>query len=441
MGRNLALNIAEHGFRPVVYDRDPEVAAAVPGQNVATLGALAEALARPRRILLMVKAGQPVDDVIDSLRAHLEPGDVIIDGGNTHWMDTARRAEALADDGIMLLGAGISGGEEGARHGPAIMVGGDERAWQIVAPVLRAIAADVGGEPCCGRFGPGGVGHFVKIVHNGIEYAVMQAIAETWIMLRDLAGLEAAEASAVFARWNDGLLGSYLMEITADILATPDTLADGALIDKVDDVAGHKDTGRWTGEAAMALGVATPVLLAGFFARGISADIAVRAAAHHSAVGAADVALDDLQAALGATVIMAYGEGFRLLQAASRAHDWGLDLATVARVWRGGCILRARLLEPIAEAYEASPDLSFLAAAMARAIAKAENGWRRTVTLAVGHGVSLPAMSAALAAYDALRAPSLWTSLVQAQRDRFGAHGYRRRDREGDFHSAWTGDD
>ncbi len=299
MGRNLALNIAEHGFRPVVYDRDPEVAAAVPGQNVATLGALAEALARPRRILLMVKAGQPVDDVIDSLRAHLEPGDVIIDGGNSHWMDTPRRAEALADDGIMLLGAGISGGEEGARHGPAIMVGGDERAWQIVAPVLRAIAADVGGEPCCCRFGPGGVGHFVKIVHNGIEYAVMQAIAETWIMLRDLAGLEAAEASAVFARWNDGLLGSYLMEITADILATPDTLADGALIDKVDNVAGHKDTGRWTGEAAMALGVATPVLLAGFFARGISADISVRAAAHHSAAGAADVALDDLQAALG----------------------------------------------------------------------------------------------------------------------------------------------
>jgi 6-phosphogluconate dehydrogenase len=440
MGRNLALNIAEHGFRPVVYDREPEVAAAAPGRDVATMAALADALARPRRILLMVKAGQPVDDVIDSLRAHLEPGDVIIDGGNSHWMDTARRAEALADDGIMLLGAGISGGEEGARHGPAIMAGGDERAWEIAAPVLGAIAAEVGGEPCCGRFGPGGAGHFVKMVHNGIEYAVMQAIAEAWVMLRDLAGLDAAAASAVFARWNDGPLGSYLVEITADILATPDALADGALIDKVDDIAGHKGTGRWTGEAALALGVPAPTLLSGFMARALSADTEARGAAPGRAAGAIDLALDDLQAALRATTIIAYGEGFRLLQAASDAHDWELDLAAVAGVWRGGCILRARLLEPIAEAYEAMPDLPFLAAAMPRVIASCEAGWRGTVATAASSGVSLPVTSAALGAYDALRAPSLWTSLVQAQRDRFGAHGYRRSDREGDFHSAWAGD-
>ncbi len=439
MGRNLALNIAEHGFRPVAYDRGPEVTA--DGVRMAaTLADLAEALARPRRILLMVKAGQPVDDVIDSLRAHLEPGDVIIEGGNSHWMDTARRAEALADDGIMLIGAGISGGEEGARHGPAIMAGGDARAWEIVAPVLVTIAAEVGGEPCCGHFGPSGAGHFVKMVHNGIEYAVMQAIAEAWVMLRDLGGLDAAAASAVFARWNDGPLGSYLLEITADILATPDGLADGALIDKVDDVAGHKGTGRWTGEAALALGVATPTLMAGFLARALSADSEARSAAPDRSASAADAQVDDLQAALRATVIIAYGEGFRLLQAASQAHDWGLDLAAVAKIWRGGCILRARLLEPIAEAYEASPELPFLAAAMARVIARCEAGWRSTVATAVGHGVSLPVTAAALAAYDAVHMPTLWTSLVQAQRDRFGAHGYRRRDREGDFHSAWAGD-
>jgi 6-phosphogluconate dehydrogenase len=438
MGRNLALNIAEHGLRPIVHDRALEIAA--DGIRMApTLAELAEALARPRRILLMVKAGQPVDDVIDSLRAHLEPGDVIIDGGNSHWMDTARRAEALADDGIMLLGTGISGGEEGARHGPAIMAGGDERAWEVVAPVLGAIAAEVGGEPCCARFGPGGAGHFVKMVHNGIEYAVMQAIAEAWVMLRDLAGLDAPAASAVFARWNDGPLGSYLLEITADILATPDALADGALIDKVDDVAGHKGTGRWTGEAALALGVAAPTLLAGFLARATSADTAARATLDQPP-RPQEVSSDDPRAALQATTIMAYGEGFRLLQAASEAHGWDLDLAAVARVWRGGCILRARLLDAIAEAYAATPDLPCLAAAMPRVMADCESGWRGTVATAAGQGVSLPAISAALAAYDALRAPALWTGLVQAQRDRFGAHGYRRRDREGDFHSAWAGD-
>ncbi|MDP6954087.1 MAG: NAD(P)-binding domain-containing protein, partial [Alphaproteobacteria bacterium] len=231
MGRNLALNVAEHGFRPVAYDREPKVTA--DGIRMApTLAGLADALARPRRILLMVKAGRPVDDVIDGLRPHLEPGDVIVDGGNSHWADTARRADALADDGVMLIGAGISGGEEGARHGPAIMAGGDAKAWDVVQPVLGAIAAEVGGEPCCRRFGPGGAGHFVKMVHNGIEYAVMQAIAEAWVMLRDLAELDAAMASKVFARWNDGPMGSYLLEITADILSTRDALADGALIDK-----------------------------------------------------------------------------------------------------------------------------------------------------------------------------------------------------------------
>ena len=460
MGRNLVLNMADHGHCVAVHNRTrsrlDEFVASPDAQargiiGCATPEALAAALTRPRAILLMVKAGRPVDDQIDALRPHLEPGDLIIDGGNAHYADTARRAETLADDGLLFLGAGISGGEEGARHGPAIMVGGDRAAYDVVAPVLRGIAADVGGEPCCDWFGPGGAGHFVKMVHNGIEYAVMQAIAETWVMMRDVFGLETGAAAKTFSQWSDGPLGSYLIEITADILATTDPETGGPLVAMIADRAGHKGTGRWTGEAALALGVPGPTLISGYLARCLSADSAARGAAQAASSrpaapfdGDHRQALSDLAAALRATSVIAYAEGFRLLRAASAEYHWDLDLAAVASVWRGGCIVRARLLADIATAYGDAPDLALLSAApgLAKILAETEAGWRRTVATAVTTGVAVPALSSALSAHDSYRTPSLWTSLVQAQRDYFGAHTYQRTDRDGDFHTEWTaGDD
>ena len=459
MGRNLVLNMADHGHRVAVHNRTrsrlDEFVASDEARSRAIIGCttpetLAAALTRPRAILLMVKAGRPVDDQIDALRPYLEPGDLIIDGGNAHYADTARRAETLADDGLLFLGAGISGGEDGARHGPAIMVGGDHAAYEMVAPVLRGIAADAGGEPCCARFGPGGAGHFVKMVHNGIEYAVMQAICEAWVMMRDLFGLDADAAAKTFAQWSDGPLGSYLIEITADILATRDRETGEPLVAMIADRAGHKGTGRWTGEAALALGVPAPTLIAGYLARCLSADEDARDAARTASPvsvpsydGDRRQAVSDLGAALRATSLIAYTEGFRLLQAASAEYHWNLDLAQVASVWRGGCIVRARLLEIIAAAYRDAADLALLSAAPgpAKILAETEAGWRRTVATAVTAGVPVPALSSALAVRDSYRTPTLWTSLVQAQRDYFGAHTYRRTDRDGDFHTEWTARD
>jgi len=352
MGRNLVLNMADHGHRVAVFNRSPErtrdflatnAAMARPIVGCESPEALVAALQSPRAILLMVKAGRPVDDQIDELRPYLEPGDLIIDGGNAHYADTARRAEALADDGLLFVGAGISGGESGARHGPAIMVGGDPLAYDRVASILTDIAADVGGEPCCAWLGPGGAGHFVKMVHNGIEYAVMQAISEIWLFMRDQLELDRNAMQAVFARWADGPLGSYLIEITADILAVDDAETGRPLLDLIADRAGHKGTGRWTGEAALELGVAAPTLIAGFLARALSADEEARNDAglvHPGPVGATDTdvkqSLANLEAALRCATIVAYGEGFRLLQAASRHHGWDFDLATIAALWRGG---------------------------------------------------------------------------------------------------------
>ena len=460
MGRNLVLNIADHGTSVAVHNRtrsrlddfiaspDAQARAII---GCATPGDLAAALEHPRAILLMVKAGRAVDDQIDALRPHLEPGDLIIDGGNAHYADTARRAETLADDGLLFLGAGISGGEEGARHGPAIMVGGDRTAYDVVAPVLRAIAADVGGDPCCAWFGPGGAGHFVKMVHNGIEYAVMQAIGEIWVMMRDLFRFDAEAAANTFSIWADGPLGSYLIEITANILATRDAETGRALVTMIADRAGHKGTGRWTGEAALALDVPAPTLIAGYLARCLSADDEARHEARLASPTSVDsyngdrrqAAVEEMGAALRATSVIAYAEGFRLLKAASAEHHWDLDLAAVAAVWRGGCIVRARLLEDIAAAYRDAPDLALLSAApgLAEILAETEAGWRRTVASAVSAGIPVPALSAALASHDSYRTPALWTSLVQAQRDYFGAHTYQRTDRDGDFHTDWTAGD
>lgn len=459
MGRNLALNLSEHGRRVAVYDRFPEQVDAFVATTDAqadeifgcqTLVDLVTALQRPRVILLMVKAGRPVDDQIDDLRALLDIGDVIIDGGNSHYIDTARRGETLADDGMAFLGAGISGGETGARHGPAIMVGGEERAYQLVAPILTDIAADVGGEPCCARLGPGGAGHFVKMVHNGIEYAVMQAISETWLIMRDPLGLDRDAIRKNFERWADGPLGSYLIEITADILAKDDPETGGPLLDLIADRAGHKGTGRWTGEVALELGVAAPTLLSGFLARALSADttarektVAAYASSEHDTQSGIDFPKTSLESALLCATTVTYSEGFRLLQAASSHHDWRLDLAQIARVWRGGCIIRARLLETIAAAYESDPELPLLMAApaLAKLMAAAQDGWRQTTGLAVANGLPVPVLTASLASFDSYRRPQLWTSLVQAQRDYFGAHTYERTDRPGSFHTDWLGDD
>jgi 6-phosphogluconate dehydrogenase len=457
MGRNLALNIADHGHRLAVYNRSPErtdafvaseAARPRPIHGCATLEALVSALARPRAVLLMVKAGAPVDAQIEALAPLLAPGDLVIDGGNSHHADTARRAEALAARGLLHLGLGISGGEAGARHGPALMAGGDAAGFARVERLLTDIAAKVDGAPCCALLGPGGAGHYVKMVHNGIEYAVMQLIAEAYVLMRDLVGLDYAAMQAAVATWAEGALDSYLVEITADILGTRDTESGRPLVEVIADRAGHKGTGRWAGETALALGVAAPTIIAAYLARCLSADEAARAEARARLAGpapapAGDAAfLDDLERALAAAVIVAYGEGFALLTGGSAAFAWDLDLATVARIWRGGCIIRARVLDDIAAAYGRTPPRLLAAApAFRETMQHAVPAWRRVVAAAVRAGVPVPALSAALALYDGYRSERLWTALVQAQRDRFGAHGYERIDRAGSFHGGWGGDD
>ncbi len=459
MGRNLTLNFAEHGHRVAVYDRfaDQTDAFAASGEADPSSIAICESLedlvatlAPPRAILLMVKAGRPVDDLIDELRAILAPGDMIIDGGNAHYKDTARRGEALADDGLLFLGVGISGGEFGARHGPAIMAGGDAHAFQRLSTHLTDIAAEVGGTACCAHLGPGGAGHFVKMVHNGIEYAVMQAIGETWLIMRDLLGFDRKAMHRTFARWADGPLSSYLIEITADILATKDPETGGPLLDVIADRAGHKGTGRWTAEAALEFGVAAPTLISGYLARALSADKDGR----DNAIGAfsaretpndsrGNVTVQAPEAALRCTMIVAYSEGFGLLHAASTHHKWRLDMAQIAQVWRGGCIIRARLLDTIASAYAAEADQTLLmtAPAIAKVLSTCQDGWRETIATAVAQGVPVPTLAASLASFDSYRQPKLWTSLVQAQRDYFGAHTYERTDRPGTFHTNWLGED
>jgi 6-phosphogluconate dehydrogenase len=463
MGRNLALNLADHGHGHglAVYNRSPErtdafvaseAARARRVTGCATLEELVGALAQPRAVLLMVKAGAPADEQIEALAPLLSPGDLVIDGGNSHHADTARRAEALAGRGLLYLGVGISGGEAGARHGPSIMAGGEAQGFARVERLFRAIAAKVDGAPCCALLGPGGAGHYVKMVHNGIEYAVMQLIAEAYVLMRDLVGLDHTAMQAAVATWAEGPLDSYLVEITADILGTRDPESARPLVEVIADRAGHKGTGRWAGETALALGVPAPTIIAGYLARCLSVDEAARAEARASLAGPAP-ALDgdaaafvgDLERALAAAVIIAYGEGFALLTGGSAAFGWDLDLATVARIWRGGCIVRTRLLDDVAAAYRRKPGLRLLATAppFAAAVARAQDPWRRVVAAAVQAGLPVPALSAALWVCDAYRSERLWTALVQAQRDYFGAHGYERTDRPGSFHTEWgaSGDD
>jgi len=458
MGQNLALNMADHGHRVVVYNRTPATtdaylagpARGLPIGGASTLEELVSALDTPRRIVLMVTAGPPVDAVIAGLTPLLEPGDVIVDGGNSHFRDTERRVGDLEAQGLLFVGAGISGGEEGARHGPSIMPGGSPAAWPLVREFLQGIAAKVDdGTPCCDWIGPGGSGHYVKMVHNGIEYGDIQLLAEGYHLMRAGVGMDPDDMADVFARWNEGRLESYLVEITAAVLRLRQ---DGApLLEKILDAAAQKGTGRWTVESGLGLGIPVTLVAEAVFSRAVSAMKTARVAAsavlagpNPAIAGDPGTVLADLEEALYASKIVSYAQGFMLLAAASAEHDWDLDLGAIALMWREGCIIRAAFLDRIRDAFADDPDLAnlLLAPHFAEAMAAGQPGWRQTIARAVGAGLPVPAYSAALGFYDAYRAARLPANLIQALRDYFGAHTYQRVDRAGGehFHTDWAGD-
>ena len=458
MGENLVLNMAGRGFTVAVYNRttsrvDDFIGGRANGTTIIGTHSLEELCARlgkPRRIMLMIKAGTAVDRVIESLLPHLEPGDIIIDGGNSEYRDSDRRTAELASKNILFVGAGVSGGEEGALLGPSIMPGGHRDAWPAIRPLFQAIAAKTNeGEPCCDWVGTGGAGHFVKMVHNGIEYADMQMICEAYQVMRDGLHMSNDEMHAVLARWNDGALNSYLIEITRDILAFRDE--DGnATLDLVLDKAGQKGTGKWTAVAALDSEQPLPLIGEAVFARFLSAlkDERVRAHKVLSGPGAnfsgdSDVLVNDLEQALYASKIVSYAQGFQLMQAVSRNSSWDLDFGAIALMWRGGCIIRSAFLENIRDAFEQNADLPnlLLDPFFTAAIANAQASWRRVVATAATLGIPMPCISAALAYYDGYRTKRLPANLLQAQRDYFGAHTYERVDgpRGESCHTNWAG--
>lgn len=454
MGENLVLNMERNGFSVAVFNRTAErtrefIARRASGKHIKpcyTLPELVESLEQPRKILLMVKAGDAVDAVLAQLTPLLEPGDLIIDGGNSFFKDTERRAKGLAGQGLNYLGTGISGGEEGALNGPSIMPGGQPEAYALAASILTAIAAKVDGEPCVTYIGPRGAGHFVKMVHNGIEYADMQLIAECYDVLRRIAGLTASELHDLFAQWNQGELQSYLIEITRDIFARIDEETGKPLVDLVLDEAQQKGTGKWTSQSALDLGAPTPTINAAVESRILSAYKQERVAASLAIPdpnvrfeGDRAALCEDVRQALYAAKICAYAQGMALLTAASREYDYGLRLGEIARIWRGGCIIRARFLNDITAAYQRDPELPnlFLDPFFKEAILARQDALRRVVQTAVRMGIPCLALSTALAYYDAYRTENLPANLIQAQRDYFGAHTYRRVDKEGVFHSEW----
>jgi len=456
MGQNLVLNMADHGFSVLGFDKDATKAQALQeaagDRAVAAATALdgfIELLRTPRSVMMLVPAGPPVDSVIRDLLPHLQAGDLIIDGGNSYYLDTETRATALAAKGIAYLGVGISGGEHGARHGPSLMPGGPQEAYERVRPVLEAVAARVSGEPCVTYLGPGSAGHYVKMVHNGIEYAIMQLIAETYDLMKRGLGLGDAELAAVYAGWSDGELNGYLMEITAQIFSHTDELTGKPLIDEILDEAGQKGTGMWTSQDAMSLQVPVPTIDAAVALRDLSAFKAERETASARLSGPSQRFMGDrnafltaLGSALYAAVIVAYSQGMAQLRVASQAKGYGLRLADVARIWRGGCIIRAALLEKILAAYEHQPDLPnlLLDADLGAAVASRQNDMRLVVSSGAAHGIPVLGFMSALAYFDGYRSAWLPANLIQAQRDYFGAHTYERIDAQGVFHTAWEQD-
>ncbi|WP_405578505.1 NADP-dependent phosphogluconate dehydrogenase [Streptomyces sp. NBC_01190] len=459
MGSNLARNFARHGFTVALHNRTQAKTDALmkqfgdEGAFVPTSSAeeFVAALEPPRRLLIMVKAGRPTDAVIEEFAPLLEPGDVIIDGGNAHFEDTVRRERTLRDKGIHFVGAGVSGGEEGALNGPSIMPGGSAESYVSLGPMLEQIAAKAkDGKPCTTHVGPDGAGHFVKMVHNGIEYADMQLIAEAYHLLRAVAGYTPQQIANIFRTWNTGRLNSYLIEITAEVLGHTDPDTGKPFVDVVVDQAEQKGTGRWTVQVALDLGVPVSGIAEAVFARALSGHAELRAASRHL-VGpqgttmdknAAGVFADRVEQALYASKIVSYTQGFHQIKAGSDEYGWDIDLGAIASIWRGGCIIRAAFLDRITAAYDDRADLPSLLSdqRFADEIGAAQDDWRAVVAAAVENGVPVPGFAASLAYYDALRAEHLPASLTQAQRDFFGAHTYQRTDRPGTFHTLWGGD-
>ncbi len=455
MGQNIARNIERNGFSVAVYNRDFEKTESflkkyAQGKNIVgpeTMEGFVQSLERPRRILMLVKAGDPVDTVIGQLRPLLEQGDIIIDGGNSLYLDTERRVTKLAPTGIKFFGMGVSGGEEGALWGPSMMPGGDPATYQHLAPIFNKIAAHVDGEPCVTYVGHKGAGHFVKMVHNGIEYGDMQLIAETYDMMRHGLGMEPSAIADTFATWNEGELQSYLIEITAHIANFKDDQGTGTiLLDQILDAAGQKGTGKWTTIAAMKLGVPIPTITAAVDARILSSYKGLRGKAsqvypsHATTLGAdLDEMLDLLRQALYASKICSYAQGFMLIQEASKEFSYDVKLDECARIWQGGCIIRAAFLNKIRDIFREDPMLPnlLLAPGFAHEVQEYTEAWRHVVQWGVATGIGLPAMSASLTYFDAFRRERLPANMLQAQRDFFGAHTYKRIDRKGTFHTQW----
>jgi 6-phosphogluconate dehydrogenase len=455
MGRNLARNFARHGYTVAVHNRTPARTKALveefghEGAFVAagTAEEFVAALERPRRLMIMVQAGAATDAVIEEFAPLLEPGDMIIDGGNAHFADTRRRERSLRERGIHFVGAGVSGGEEGALHGPSIMPGGSAESYASLGPMFEKISAKVDGEPCTTHIGTDGAGHFVKMVHNGIEYADMQLIGEAYDLLRQVAGFSPAAIAEIFREWNKGRLDSYLIEITAEVLSHVDAATGEPFVDVVADAAGQKGTGRWTVQTALELGSPVTAIAQATFARAASGQSALRAA-YRGLPGGSGTDLTPYEAerftvqveqALYASKVIAYDQGWKMILDAADEFAWKIDLGAVAKIWRGGCIIRAAFLDRIRAAYATDPGLVSLLsdAGFAREITDAQVPWREVIAIAARRGVPVPVFSAALSYYDSLRADRLPAALTQGQRDYFGAHTYRRVDRDGSFHTLW----
>ncbi|CAO1650057.1 NADP-dependent phosphogluconate dehydrogenase [Salinibacterium sp. NSLL150] len=457
MGSNLARNLASReGNTVAIYNRSYSKTETLltehPEANfvpASTYEEFAASLSKPRTAIIMVQAGKGTDAVIDALTEAFEPGDIIVDGGNALFTDTIRREKAVRETGINFVGAGISGGEEGALLGPSIMPGGSAEAWETLGPILKSIAAIAEGEPCVTHVGTDGAGHFVKMIHNGIEYADMQLIAEAYDLIRQGTGATPAEIADIFAEWNKGELESYLIEITAEVLRQVDAKTDKPLVDIILDQAGSKGTGVWTVQTALNLGVPVSGIAEAVFARAVSSKPAQRAAASalpgpSSVPTVEDKAafIEDVRQALYASKIIAYSQGFDAIVAGAEEYNWDIKKGEIAKIWRGGCIIRARFLNRITEAYAENPGLVALVTApyFTDAMAGTQDSWRRVVGGAAAAGIPTPAFSSSLAYYDSLRAPRLPAALVQGQRDFFGAHTYKRVDMDGTFHTLWSGD-
>lgn len=453
MGRNLLLNMADHGFAVIGFDKDTEKAkaletSATAGTRVKGVVALEEMinqLQRPRRVMMLVPAGKPVDDVLEALKPLLEPGDIVIDGGNSHYTDTLRRVTSMKDTGFHFMGVGVSGGEQGARTGPSIMPGGDEEAYAHVKPMLEAISAKVGGEPCVAYLGKGAAGHYVKMVHNGIEYAIMQLISESYSLLK-AAGLDNDQLHEVYKKWNEGEMQSFLLEITADIFLQPDDKSGLRLIDVISDKAGSKGTGKWTSQDAMDLGVPATVIDTAVAMRTISAfrDERVQAAAIYKepkipVPADQQLFISQVQDALQFATIVCYAQGMAMLHSASSALEMDIPLPQALKVWRGGCIIRSALLATFYNAMQQAPGLPnlLLNQAVADMIKEKEHNMRAVIVQATQAGLPAAGFMAALSYFDAYRSERLPTNMVQAQRDYFGAHTYQRIDMPGSFHTSW----